>query len=256
MKLIDSHCHLTDLSEEELSAVIERAAQNHVLEMVCIGAGDGEGAAWRAVEIARSRPNIWASVGIHPCDAAVRQDLDIYEELLADPKVVAIGETGLDFFRDRAPVEMQRALFERSIEVARNLKKPLIIHCRDAQDETLEMMERFHAHEAGGVFHCYTGDAELAKRLEGMNFYVSFPGTVTFKNAHALREVVRNISLEWILLETDSPYMAPEPFRGKPSEPAHVLYVAQKVAEVHEVSVERVAQITSANSTKLFGLSS
>ena len=190
-----------------------------------------------------------------PHDAGSFTELKHLETLAANPRVVAIGETGLDFYRDWAPKENQYRLFENTIAFAKEMRKPLIIHCRDAGEETLMILKKNGAADVGGVFHCYAEDAEFAERLADINFIVSFPGSLTFKNAVRVREAARNIPLERIMLETDAPYMAPEPHRGKPSEPAHVAHIALKLAEIKELPLEEVARVTSANAERLFHIS-
>lgn len=160
----------------------------------------------------------------------------------------------MDYFRDWSPISAQKKLFANSIALARQVKKPLVIHCREAQDDTYQMLCEHNAKDVGGVFHCYAGDSEFAKRLLDINFIVSFTGNMTFKKADSIREAARQIPLEYIMLETDTPYMAPEPFRGKQSEPAHVYQIAYRLAELHKVTIEEVARITTANAKRLFGL--
>jgi len=251
--LIDTHCHLSTL-EEPPETVLERAAAAGVTKVVCIGAGGGKKSAADAVSLAERLANVWATVGVHPHDAKDHSELDDLTTLAAHPKVVAVGETGLDYFRDWAPKENQIRLFTNTIAFAKNLRKPLIIHCRDAAEETFDALKKCGAADVGGVFHCYAQDAEFAKRLEEINFIVSFPGSLTFKNASALRETAKSIPLERIMLETDAPYMAPEPFRGKPSEPAHVRQIALKLAEVKGLPLEAVAAITTATARRFFGI--
>ncbi len=252
MNLIDTHCHLPSLEHSPLPEILERAEKAHVTKMVCIGAGSAKDAAFEAVALAEKYPQVWASVGIHPHDAGSTTDIEGLKSLFAKPKVVALGETGLDFFRDWAPKDKQVELFESSIILALELNLPLIIHCRAAEEDTLATLKKLGAEKVGGVFHCYGGDAPLAAVLREMNFLVSITGTVTFKGAHALRETVKEIPLTQLMLETDAPYMAPEPFRGGPSEPAHVLQVAQMIAKVKGITVEEVAETTTATALKFF----
>jgi TatD DNase family protein len=252
--LIDTHCHLPALTYDPLPVILERADALGITTMVCIGASDGKQSAVDAVRLAEDDPRIWASVGVHPHDAKEFTDLNGLEELAEHPRVVAVGETGLDFFRDWAPKDRQIRLFENTIAFALQFRKPLIIHCRDAAEETLELLIRHRAEQVGGVFHCYAQDAEFAKKLRDINFLVSFPGSLTFKSAHQLRETAKAIPLEQIMLETDAPYMAPEPLRGKPSEPAHVYHIARKLAEVKETSLEQIAETTTRTARNFFKL--
>ncbi len=255
MELIDTHCHLTAVEKEKLPAIFERAKECSVKRFVCIGASDGIISAHDAVELSKQYPEVFCSVGVHPHDAGQHQDLKEIERLFEEEKVVAVGETGLDFFRDWAPVEDQRKLFRYSIELAKDIGKPLIIHCREAADETIATLKELSADKIGGVFHCYAEDGEFAKKIADLNFLVSFTGNITFKKALDRRKAVAEIPLEQIMLETDMPYMAPEPFRGKPSEPMHVYKVAQMIAEVKEVSLQEVAEKTSKTAVSFFGLS-
>lgn len=252
MELIDTHCHLMAL-EKTADLVIAAANHAHVKRMLNVGSIDGTRSAALAVKTADEYENVFAAVGIHPHDAKDYTTLEEIEPYLSHPKVVAIGETGLDFFRDWAPAERQRELFENSVKLALRYNKPLIIHSRDALEETLATLIRLHAEQVGGVFHCYSGDSTFAKRLRTLNFLVSFPGTVTFKKATSIHEAVKEIPLDQIMLETDCPYMAPEPYRGKPSEPAHVYEIACRIAELRQISIEEVADATTRNAEKLFG---
>lgn len=254
IELIDTHAHLPSLNHKPLEKILSDAHEQGVGRVVTIGAGDGISSAWACAELTNKVDNVWASIGVHPHDAAEYQNLDALAELAENPKIVAVGETGLDFYRDWSPFSLQRKLFEASISFAKTLKKPLIIHCRDAMAETVEALRRMQAWEVGGVFHCYAGDAEDAKKLKDLNFLVSFTGVLTFKNAAALRSVSKEIPLDQIMLETDCPYMAPTPYRGEPSEPMHVRLIAEKLAEVREISLEEVASATTENAERLFRL--
>lgn len=255
MQLIDTHAHLTTVAPIDLPQLLERARNAHVTRFICIGASDGIATVKAAHQLSRQYANIWFTVGVHPHDAKDYQSLDQVLSVLTDPKAVAVGETGLDYYRDWAPVENQRQLFRNTIAVAREVKKPLVIHCRVAAEDTIAILQAERAAEVGGVFHCYAEDAQFAEKLEAMNFLVSFTGNITFKKAEALRQAASQIPLEQIMLETDMPYMAPEPFRGKPSEPMHVYTIAQRLAEVKQVSIEEVARITTATAMRFFGLS-
>lgn len=252
MKLIDTHCHLNTIEPEALAGVLESANACGIEAFIAIGASSGLDSIADAVRISETYRNVWCSIGIHPHDAGDFTTLEALEGYLAHEKVVAIGETGLDFYRDWAPVENQYQLFRNSIALARNCRKPLIVHCRDALEETLEVLRAEGAADVGGVFHCYAGDARYAEQLADCNFLVSFTGNLTFKKATELRETARAIPLTQIMLETDTPYMAPEPFRGKPSEPKHVYQIALRLAELHQCTLDEVARITSDNARTLF----
>lgn len=252
IELIDTHSHLPMLEHKSIEQVLADASANFVTRTICIGAADGLDSAAKAVELAEKYPNVWASAGVHPHDAGKVPDLSPLENMLSHPKVVAVGETGLDFFRDWSPIEDQRKVFADSIALAKNFHKPLIIHCRDAHEETIATLKRLKAEEVGGVFHCYAESHEMAKVLRDMNFLVSLTGIITFKNAHALRSSISQIPLEQIMLETDCPYMAPEPFRGGPSEPAHVLQIATQLAEIKGMTIEAIAKQTTATALSIF----
>lgn len=254
MELIDTHCHLTTAPPEELPEILARAKECSVKRMLSVGASDGIQSARDSIKLAEDYPEIFTSIGVHPHDAGSHQTLSEIEELASHKKTVAIGETGLDYFRDWAPIEDQKKLFENSIALALNLKKPLIIHCREATVDTLEILNRTKAREVGGVFHCFAEDSEFAKKLEDLNFIVSFPGVLTFKKATDRRAAALDIPLDRIMLETDMPYMAPEPFRGKKSEPMHVYQIAKTLAEVKGISLEEVAQATTENAERIFGM--
>jgi TatD DNase family protein len=253
MELIETHAHLYALSDEEaVETYLSRAKSCGISTFICVGASDGIQSAKTAVELSEEFPEVYATVGVHPHDADEYQNLEEIEYLLEHQKVVAVGETGLDFFREWADFDKQQKLFEASISVAKNCSKPIVIHSRDARDECYATLKRLGAEAVGGVFHCYSEDAEFAKKLRDINFSVSLTGVLTFKKAHQLRETARTVPLEQIMLETDCPYMAPEPFRGKPSEPMHVLKIAEKLAEVKELSLEKVAAATSENARRIF----
>jgi len=253
--LVDSHCHLDRLElskyENGLEGALEQAKNNNVGHMLCVSI-DLE--AYPAMlEQVRPYPQISVSVGVHPNETD-GQDPTV-EQLVAlaqEEKVVAIGETGLDYFRNEGDLDWQRDRFRVHIEASKQTKKPLIIHTRDARKDTLDIMKNEHAEEAGGVMHCFAEDWETAKRALDLDFYISFSGIVTFKNAESLREVAMNVPLDRMLIETDSPYLAPVPNRGKPNEPAYVLYVAEKIAELRNLSLEEVAEITTDNFNRLF----
>jgi len=257
MELIDTHCHLPYLEHKPLEQVLEDAKAVDVKKFLCIGASQGTRSAFDSVTLAEKYPSVFASVGIHPHSAGVNEhgepaSIEPLKELATHDKVLAIGETGLDFFKEWAPFEDQRRVFRETISFAKEIKKPLIIHCRDAKEETFSILKERNAEQAGGVFHCYSESAEFAKQLSDINFLVSLPGPITFKKADTLRAEVVKIPLEQIMLETDCPYMAPEPYRGKPSEPMHVYNIALKLAEVKEISLEEVARVTTQNAKRLF----
>jgi TatD DNase family protein len=201
-------------------------------------------------------PNVFASAGVHPDDRSGEEpDIDRLSRLAAHPKVVAIGETGLDYYRVEGDTEWQRERFRTHIRAARKARKPLIVHTREAAGDTLRIMREESADAAGGVMHCFTESAEVARQAMDLNFLISFSGIVTFKNATALKDVVRELPLESMLIETDSPYLAPVPYRGKTNQPAYVRFVAEEIARLKGISIETVAKVTTANFLKLFKVS-
>ena len=203
--------------------------------------------------IAERFPNIFASTGVHPDDRSGEEpDIDRLVGLAGHPKVVAIGETGLDYYRVEGDTEWQRERFRTHIRAAKQTRKPLIIHTREAAEDTLRIMREEAAARVGGVMHCFTETTHVARRAMDMNFMISFSGIVTFKNAMALKEVAREVPLENMLIETDSPYLAPVPYRGKTNQPAYVRFVAEEIARLKGVSIESVAEATTANFFRLF----
>ena len=254
--LIDSHCHLDrlDLSkyDNDLQGALEQARQNNIAHMLCVSI-DLE--AYPAMlEQVRPYSQVSVSVGVHPNETDGQEPtVEQLVELAKEDKVVAIGETGLDYFRSEGDLDWQRDRFRVHIEASKQTKKPLIIHTRDAREDTIKIMQDEHAEDAGGVMHCFAEDWETARRSLDLGFYISFSGIVTFKNAESLRDVAMKVPLDRMLIETDSPYLAPVPFRGKSNEPAYVLHVAEKIAELRDLSLEEVASITTENYQRLFG---
>jgi TatD DNase family protein len=253
LEIFDTHTHLdAEEFKNDQNEIIERAITHGVTRMVTIGASQGLQSAESAIKIANSHKSVWASVGIHPHSAGDNLDLDHLAKLTSHEKVVAIGETGLDFYRDWAPVDKQYEYFRAQIELAIKVGKPLIIHSREAGNECLKILIEKKASQVGGVFHCYAEDQEFAKKLLDINFLVSVPGTLTFKKADKLREIFKAIPIEQIMLETDAPYMAPEPYRGKRCEPAYTLETAKMLAKIKNLTLEEVALITTKNALKFY----
>lgn len=251
---IDSHCHLDrlDLSlyDDNLDLAIAAARERGVDKMLCIGIDMSNSPI--VVAIAERYEGIYASVGVHPMDVNDQLvSVADLRQLAASPKVVAIGETGLDYHYSTDAAELQRDSFAVHLQLAGELKKPVIVHTRKAQDDTLNLIRRHGDPDAGGVLHCFTESWDMARQALDMNYHISFSGIVTFKNASELREVVKQVPLERLLIETDSPYLAPVPFRGKSNEPKYVVEVAHCVAELKGISVEQLAEITSNNFNKL-----
>jgi TatD DNase family protein len=251
--LVDSHCHL-DFPElqADLAGVMARMRDNGVGHALTISTTLQTFPAVRAV--AHAHPNIWCSAGVHPDEQRDEREAgeDELVEMASDPRVVAVGETGLDYFRVEGDTEWQRERFRRHIRAARRVGKPLVIHTRNAAEDTLRIMREEGAGEAGGVMHCFTETWEVAEAAIAQGFHISFSGIVTFKNAVALKEVARRVPLDRMLVETDSPYLAPVPHRGQTNQPAFVKHVAEEVARLRGVAVEDIAQATTRNFFALF----
>jgi TatD DNase family protein len=251
--LVDSHCHLDMLCQDQpaLAAVMEEALTQSVRHMLCVSVSLERFAPMMA--LIQPYENISASVGVHPDGINVEEpDIARLAALAQQERIVAIGETGLDYFRTEGDVEWQRERFRRHIRAAREVGKPLIVHTRAAREDTLKIMAEENAAEAGGVLHCFTEDWDMARAAMEMNFYISFSGIVTFKNAESLKDVARKVPLERMLVETDSPYLAPVPKRGKTNQPAFVRYVAEYIAELRERTLEEIAERTTQNFYELF----
>ena len=253
--LVDSHCHLDRLDLTafggSIEGMLEAAQEEDVGHFLCVSINleDYPG----MLEIAESHAQVSASVGVHPNERDGHEpDVDELVQHAAHPRVIAIGETGLDYFRSEGDLEWQRDRFRRHIAAARRSGKPLIIHSRDAAEDTLRILDEESAAEVGGVMHCFTGDWDMAKRSMELNFHISFSGIVTFKSARALQEVAVKLPADRMLVETDSPYLAPVPHRGKPNHPALVRHVAEFVAQLRGEPYEQVAEVTTGNFIGLF----
>lgn len=250
--LVDSHCHLDfpDLAQR-LPEILERMQQNDVRCAVCIGVNLEDFP--RVLALAASQSHLYATVGVHPeyTDAEEPTEQRLVE-LAAHPKVIAIGETGLDYYWQKDRPEWQRDRFRRHIRAAIATEKPLVVHMRDAADDTLRILAEEGAQAVGGVMHCFTETWEVAQRALELGFYISFSGIVTFKNALEIKEAARNTPLDRILVETDSPYLAPAPYRGKTNEPAYVRHVAEEIARLRSLSLEEIGEATTANFYSLF----
>ncbi|MEQ8231077.1 MAG: TatD family hydrolase [Gammaproteobacteria bacterium] len=255
--LVDSHCHLPLIEDPQgTDAVVARAREAGVAHMLCVSV-DLE--SWPGVAAAAARyADVSATVGVHPnTEGAVREpDVDTLLELAADANVVAIGETGLDYFRSEGNLDWQRARFRTHIRAARACGKPLVIHCREAAPDLLAIMREEHADEAGGVMHCFVESWEVAEQALDLGFYISLSGIVTFRNATALKEVARRVPRERLLVETDAPWLAPVPRRGKQNEPAYVRHTAEYVAALREEEFATLARATSENFARLLGKTS
>lgn len=252
---IDSHAHLDGPTfDDDRTAVLQRAREAGVSAIINVGCDMIS--CHSSIALAETHPNIYAAVGIHPHDAAgvTEEDFRQLQQWAAHPKVVAVGEIGLDYYRDLSPKDSQRKIFIRQMALAREVKLPIIIHDRDAHGEIMELLrQEFHG-IPGGVMHCYSGSVEMAKEVVKMGLHISIAGPITFKNSRKLEAVVEEINLKWLLIETDAPYLTPEPYRGRRNESAYVQYTAEKIAVIKKLPLEEVAAVTSANARRLFNL--
>jgi TatD DNase family protein len=258
--LIDSHCHLNQLDltafDGDLNKALDEARAVGVQHFLCVCITPDDINVLQT--LSQNHTDISMSVGVHP-NEVIHHPFD-YKSLYAranTPDCIAIGETGLDYFRTETSeaCDAQRNSFKHHIRVARELKKPLIIHTRAAAEDTLKIMQAEKADEIGGVMHCFSENWEIAQRALDLNFYISFSGIVTFKNAHILHDVAKKMPLDRMLIETDSPYLAPTPYRGKPNHPAWVKHVAEAIARLRNTSYETIAETTTANFYRCFNLS-
>lgn len=248
--LADSHCHLDQLDltpyNSDLSKAIEAARLKDVGYILCPAIDLDSFPS--ILKIAQENENVFAACGIHPTEK-IQHEPTLSELIILgqNKKVVAIGETGLDFYRDKSKTEQQKKLFRLHIQAAKILKKPLIVHSRDADSDMIKILFEEDAKQIGGVMHCFTGNQELAEKMLDLGFYISFAGIITFPNAQVLREIAKNISLEKILIETDAPFLAPVPIRGKSNEPVYLHYIAESIAKLRNISYEKFAVQTTEN---------
>lgn len=253
MKIIDSHNHIHFREfQRDRKDVMERAAEGGVIGMLAVGIDPKD--CRKALDHAQHHKGVFVSVGIHPQNALRYgpEDAGRLADLCRDESVVAIGETGFDLYRTPGSEVAQRALFIAHIDLARQVGLPLVIHDRSAHEQTLRVLDDARAWSVGGVFHCFSGDAAMAQEVTGKGFFISIPGVVTFRNAAVLKEVVGSTPLEWLLVETDAPYLTPEPFRGRRNEPIHVAKTVEEIARIKDVSPEEVAGRTTENFKRLF----
>ncbi len=253
--LIDSHVHLDDSQfDEDREAVIDSLRENNLELVINVGA-DMESSK-RAVELSEKYKMIYAAVGVHPHDAkAVDEDtIEALRELSKAPKVVAIGEIGLDYHYDNSPRDTQKKWFRRQIKLAKELDLPIIVHDREATKDTLDIITEEHDGKLRGVIHCFSSSVEVAEQYIKLGFFISLGGPVTFKNAKMPKMVATEVPLESLLIETDSPYLAPVPFRGKRNDPTKVRYVAETIANLKEISYERLVEATNKNTKRLFNI--
>jgi TatD DNase family protein len=255
-ELFDTHAHLglESYYKKDLESVIQRAREVGVRYIATVGIDLTESR--KAVRIASDHSDIFAIVGVHPHEAKGVTDSTLEEiaHLARHEKVVAYGEIGLDFYRNRSPKHAQIAVFREQIRLARSLKLPIVIHDRDAHEETVRILKEEKADEVGGIIHCFSGDLRMAWDCIAMGFLISIPGTVTFKKARQVHAVVRGVPLDYLLVETDCPYLTPVPHRGKRNEPAYVRHTAEAVAALKELPLKEVAAATTRNAIRIFGL--
>lgn len=253
--LIDTHVHLNaEQYNEDLEAVIGRARDNGIEKMVVVGC-DRESIE-RTMEMIDEYDDIYGVIGWHPVDAidCTDDDLRWIEELSKHEKIVGIGETGLDYHWDKSPKDVQKELFRKQIALAKRVNLPIIIHNRESTADCVEILKEEDAHEVGGIMHAFSADERTADEIIAMNFYVSLGGPVTFKNAQLPKDIAVHVPLDRLLVETDAPYLTPHPYRGKRNEPAHVKLVAEKIAELRNISYEALCQATTENAERLFNL--
>ncbi|NGP45790.1 TatD family hydrolase [Bacillaceae bacterium SIJ1] len=256
MKLFDTHTHLNvDQFLEDRDEVFLRAREAGVEKMVVVGF-DRE-TIRSALSFSEMHESVYVAVGWHPVDAIdfVQEDFQWLDTLASHDKVVALGEMGLDYYWDKSPKAIQKEVFARQIQLAKKHKLPIIIHNRDATRDVVDVLKAENAAEVGGIMHCFAGDEDVARECLDMNFYISLGGPVTFKNAKLPKEVAKIVPSDRLLIETDCPFLAPHPYRGKRNEPAYVRLIAEQIAELRNESVEKIAQQTYDNACRLFGIS-
>jgi TatD DNase family protein len=252
---IDSHAHL-DMEEfdSDRDEVIQRALSADVKQLITVGIDVNS--SLKAVSLTEKYPSVFAAVGIHPhnADVADKEDLKQIELISAEKKVVAIGEIGLDFYRNLSSRGNQKKYFKQQLDIAMRCDLPVVVHSREAHEDVLEILSCFQGSESRGVIHCFSGGIDLAEAFIEVGYFISIAGTVTFANASPVHKVVTNTSLDRMLIETDSPFLSPIPYRGRRNEPSRVIHTAQKVAEIRGISLEEVAARTSKNARQLFRL--
>ena len=248
----NTHSHL---NSEQLYEKRDEFIQNAIDKGLCyiVVAGYDVESSQKAVQIAHEYPFVYATVGISPndCLKTTQEDLKVIEELIQDSRAVALGEIGLDYYWDDVPRDQQKDIFKQQIDIAKKYNKPIVIHARDAYEDTYQILKEASYH---GIMHCYSGSAEMAQRFINVGFYISLAGPVTFKNAKVPKEVAKKVDIDHLLIETDCPYLTPHPFRGKMNEPANVVYIAQEIASLKDMNINDVARITTLNAKKVFGI--
>jgi TatD DNase family protein len=255
--VVDTHCHLADPRlRGEVDVVLARAREAGVRTIVSVGAIGSIEADSMTVEIAERNPDVWAAVGVHPHDAKDCDSTRIAQlrELARAPKVVAIGESGLDFHYMHSPATAQEESLRHHLELAAEMEKPIVIHCRDAERRLVEIVREIRIPPRGGVIHCFTGDEAAAREFLALGFYISFSGILTFKNTAPIREAARIVPDDRVLVETDAPYLAPEPYRGRRNEPLYVIKTLEVLAKLRDVDTGALASQIMANSARIFGI--
>jgi TatD DNase family protein len=255
MRLFDTHAHLDDKKYDQDREEMLKRAQAKGIQYI-VNVGYDLASSQRSIRLAEQFAFIYAAVGIHPHDAgeATEQSFGKLRKLAEHPKVVAVGEMGLDYFRDLSPRDIQQQVFRRQLVLAREIGKPVIIHDREAHGDIMNILKEEQAGQIGGILHCFSGSWEMAEQCLEMGFYLSFAGPVTFNNARKLVEIAAKVPLNRLLIETDAPYLTPEPFRGKRNESAHVALVAEKIASVRKITLEELAEATTSNGLRVFKL--
>lgn len=253
--LIDSHAHLDDSRFQEDREYLINSLNKNGIELV-INIGADLQTSINSVELANKYENIYAVIGVHPHSAreVTEQTLKQLKNMSKNNKVVAIGEIGLDFYYDNSPRDIQRKWFKEQLKLAKELNLPVVIHSRDAAQETFDTIKEAQDGKLRGVLHCYSSSVEMAIEYIKLGFYISLGGPVTFKNARVAREVAKEVPLDRLLIETDCPYLTPEPYRGKRNEPMYVKYVAEKIAEIKGITFEELSKATNRNTKELFGI--
>lgn len=253
--LIDTHCHL-DMNNysEDIQDVLDNAYSNGVRCVVTIGIDLASSK--EAAKLAKRYPMVKATAGVHPHDVSnlTKDDLNAISAMIDrhQEEIVGYGEIGLDYVKQYSPQDTQIQAFKDQLSIAKNFDLPVVIHDREAHEDILNILRQFAPFDKGGIMHCFSGDVEYAKKVLDLGFHISIPGIVTFKNAAELREVAKEVPAEALLLETDGPFLAPVPYRGKRNEPLYLLYTAQEIAQIRGITIEEIARITTANAEKLF----
>ncbi len=253
--LFDTHAHLNaEQFEEDVEEVIKRAKSAGVSNILVVGFD--EKTIKGAIRLADDYDLIYAAIGWHPVDAIDMTDdhLKWIEQLASHPKVIALGEMGLDYYWDKSPKEIQKEVFRKQIKLAKKVKLPIIIHNRDAHEDIVKILQEEEAEEVGGIMHCFSSSLEIAKQCIEMNFYISFGGPVTFKNAKRPKEVAKEIPLDRLLIETDCPYLTPHPYRGKRNEPSYIQLIAEEIAKLKNSPYEQIILATNENAKRLFAI--